>query len=40
MEVQESECLFGLARDILCGSGSEVNVWWLWNSQEPVKKNE
>jgi hypothetical protein len=40
IEVQESECLFGLAWGILCGSESEVNLWWLWNSQEPVQKNE
>ena len=26
--------------DILWGSGSEVNVWRLWNSQEAVQKNE
>lgn len=29
-----------VSADILRGSGSEVNVWWLWNSQEPVQKND
>jgi len=40
METKESEYVFGLAGDILFGSGSEVNVWRLWNSQEAVQKNE
>lgn len=29
-----------ISANILCGSESEVNVWWLWNSQEAVQKNE
>lgn len=29
-----------ISANILCGSGGEVNVWWLWNSQEAVQKNE
>ena len=29
-----------ISANILCGSGGEVNVSWLWNSQEAVQKDE